>query len=160
MKFDDLHKCVRNAINMLYERDLSLFKKDLSEWSISHRLAVYLEQELPGWNVDCEYNRQGDSGKKKDSSDHNIRPDIAIHHRGREKKEENLLHIEIKKTIEGQPKDFQKLKDTTSDPTGKREFQYQFGLAILLGVSTEGTILTWFENGVRKRIPRIGKQQA
>jgi len=43
---------------MLLARDLLLISQGISEWAIAHRLALYLELLFPGWNVDCESNRQ------------------------------------------------------------------------------------------------------
>jgi hypothetical protein len=58
MNFSDLEICVLRAIDLLYSRDSDLFSRDASEWALADRLAVYLEQEISGWNVDCEYNRR------------------------------------------------------------------------------------------------------
>jgi hypothetical protein len=32
------------------------------ERSTAHRLAVHLDHQFPGWNVDCEYDRDGRLG--------------------------------------------------------------------------------------------------
>jgi len=42
---------MRRAVDMLYAHDAMLFKVKASEWAIAHRLAVYLESGIPGWNV-------------------------------------------------------------------------------------------------------------
>jgi hypothetical protein len=110
---------------------------------MAHRLAVYLEALLPGWNIDCEFNRQGDATDQKTLADSSrVRPDIIVHHRGRLELEHNLLAIELKKTNASW--DQTKVKEYTSAPTGNRKFQYQHGLTVSLkGVCT----MTWFEDG-------------
>lgn len=55
--FDIVKKRIEKSLNMLIRNDLFLFEIDVHERTISHRLAVYLEQEFPSWNVDCEYDR-------------------------------------------------------------------------------------------------------
>jgi hypothetical protein len=65
MNYSDLEKHMLRAIKILYARDSELLPRDASEWAVAHRLAVYLEQELPEWNVDCEYNRQGTGSDTK-----------------------------------------------------------------------------------------------
>jgi len=142
MKRVRLEALVREAVNMLFARDAALFANDNSEWAIAHRLAVYLEQLCPGWNVDCEFNRQGEDADPKAQQDGSrIRPDVVVHHRGRLEKAHNLLAIEVKKTRT--TGDHAKLVECSSEPAGQRRFQYQFGLAI----SLEPLEMTWFENG-------------
>lgn len=139
----ELETHVIKAINMLYARDSELFSRDASEWAIAHRLAVYLEHELPGWHVDCEYNRQG-LGKepKVRQNEEKVRPDIVLHHRGRVELDHNLLVIELKK-IETDS-DLGKAREYTMAPSGSRTFQYQYGLAMSL---VGGLKLHWFKAG-------------
>src|SRR5262245_18741393 len=98
MNREDLERVVLAALNMLFARDAFLLEKDNSEWAVAHRLAVYLETLLPGWNIDCEFNRQGKAADPKalERGSH-VRPDIIVHHRGQLEREHNLLAIELKK---------------------------------------------------------------
>lgn len=148
MDENKLEKIVREAINMLFARDTTLMTQENSEWAIAHRLAVYLEQMLPSWNIDCEYNRQDHkTDHVKRSADGDIvRPDIIVHHRIRSELDHNLLAIELKKKNISQD-DLTKLADYTSPPIGKRKFQYQYGLAIDLSINPVS--LTWFQDGKR-----------
>jgi hypothetical protein len=143
MNQSELKNHVMQAINTLYARDSDLFSRDASEWAIAHRLAVYLEYELPGWNVDCEYNRQGPGRDPKvRQNEEKVRPDIVLHHRGRVEPEHNLLVIELKK-LEASP-DLEKAREYTMVPAGSRKFQYQYGLAL----SVIGELkLNWFTGG-------------
>jgi hypothetical protein len=139
----NLEPIVREALNMLFARDATLLASNNSEWAVAHRLAVYLEQLLPGWNIDCEFNRQGDSTDVKSRAlGSRVRPDIIVHHRGRLEREHNLLAIELKMTDSKQ--DHLKVQEYTAPPNGKRKFSYRHGLTIALG---NGCRMTWFENG-------------
>jgi hypothetical protein len=108
------------AIECLFERDQQLFTLDVNERSISHRLALHLQDRFPGWDVDCEYNRKGHDVKRlrlcieksiasNDTDAKTVFPDIIVHHRVTD---ENLLAIEIKKTTSrvSSDADFKKLK--------------------------------------------------
>lgn len=138
-----VEKRVRRAIDMLYARDADLLRLTSSEWSVAHRLAVYIENEFAGWNVDCEYNRQGlDSNTKVRDSGGAVRPDIIVHHRGQVERAHNLLAIELKAFPT--KADLAKVREYTAPPGEHRTFQYQFGLALVLS----GTpLLTWFSEG-------------
>ena len=48
------------ALGDFYARETHLFEKDLGERALTHRLAVHLEQQFAGWDVDCDYNRLGE----------------------------------------------------------------------------------------------------
>lgn len=144
MSKEDLENIMREVLNRLYRNDSELLLRKGLEWAISHRLAVYLEPYFDGWNIDCEYTKMGHKYKTKhDSNGKYKRPDIVIHKRGLTSKEKNLLVIEVKyKNNDGY--DFDKLEDFTSPPRGKRQFQYQFGLAISFNPNEK---LDWFQDG-------------
>lgn len=143
MTHPQLETHVRRAIDKLYTRDYGLMTLDNSEWSMAHRLAIYLEQEIPGWNVDCEYNRQGPHRDiKKTQNNAAVRPDIILHHRGQVELSHNLLAIEVKKVPS--ESDFQKLRAYTTTPKDSRIYQYQFSLALSLGEEPQ---LHWFKAG-------------
>jgi hypothetical protein len=143
MERRELEGRVRQALDMLYAHDSSLLVNDAAEWSVAHRLAVYLEQLLPGWNVDCEYNRQGlGQEPKKRTAGALVRPDIIVHHRGRIEREHNLLAIELKKATPAL--DSSKACEYTAPPDAERSFEYQYGLALAV---VDGPHFTWFEDG-------------
>ena len=112
----DIRKLIERAYQMLIEKDGYLLKVDANERSITHRLAIHLESVFPGYDVDCEYNREGvdpkilkDFKKKIDSADSNgvtVFPDIIIHHRG---KRDNFIVIEAKKLSNTDDSDKEKL---------------------------------------------------
>ena len=55
----ELNKVVA-ALQEFYARRGFLLEKDLGERTLTHRLAVHLEKQFPGWEVDCDYDRLGE----------------------------------------------------------------------------------------------------
>lgn len=112
-------KKVLAAVEKLLEQDAFLLEHNVNERSISHRLAIYLQEQFDELHVDCEYNRGGHEAKTltsiagqngDDSTDGSrVYPDIIVHRRG---SGDNELVIEIKKTTSSQTydKDRQKLR--------------------------------------------------
>jgi hypothetical protein len=149
MNIVDLKLRVQLAVNTLYARDSMLLSLEVSEWALAHRLAVYLEQEFPGWNIDCEYNKQGEHSPDPKTNAATVgttertRPDIILHHRGELSREHNLLVIELKKASD--PTDCKKAMEFTALPSGARRFQYQYGLALSFLPSLK---THWYENGM------------
>jgi hypothetical protein len=143
MNLQELKSLVQQAISMLRTRDAYLLDTGAAEWTIAHRLAVYLEGLLPGWDIDCEYNRQVvQETPKALAMGARIRPDIVVHHRGRPEREHNLLAVELKKSRS--QSDLIRLREYTMPPDGERKFQYKYGLALTMN---GGLDMTWFENG-------------
>ncbi len=123
------------ALSELYAREAYLFEHDLGERALTHRLAVRLESQFPGWNVDCEYDRLGERtlrlphGTIVSTDDHlgkSIYPDIVVHQRDIPN---NLLAIEVRKVSNHQPEehDQQKLRAMT-DPN----LWFAYGIGVLL----------------------------
>ena len=139
MNFLELRARVLRAVNFFYARDSELLSQR-DEWAIAHRLAVYLEQEIPGWNVDCEYNKQGKgSDSKRDETGKRVRPDIILHHRQESELQHNLLAIELKRFQEElqhshpekkEVSDLEKALQYTCRASGRQTYQYQYALAI------------------------------
>jgi len=154
MNLSELKFHVNWAIDCLYAHDGMLLRANASEWAIAHRLAVYLEQRLPQWNIDCEYNRQGiGRHPKRNEPNRRIRPDIIIHHRGQIAIQHNLLVIEMKKR--GDRLDLDKVCKYTALPNGTRRFQYQYGLSVSLIPTVEAH---WFQNGAELNGSRGGQR--
>lgn len=139
---ESLETCLQQALSELRLNDAKLLEINGSEWSVAHRLAVYLEPMFRGWHVDCEYNRQGESDPKKRVSGRRVRPDITVHQRTKIEIEHNLLVIEIKKKKD--KRDAEKACEYTSAPSGRRSFQYQWGVTMSFWPELK---LDWFSNG-------------
>lgn len=124
------------AYSSLIRHDLHLFEIDANERSITHKLAEYVQLGFPDWNVDCEYNRNGDLPKRlvdeidrvrtDDTEGETVYPDIIVHKRGRP---ENLVVIEAKKSsTRGVGNDECKLRSY------KSQHHYQFAYAVVFPV--------------------------
>ena len=123
MEIEEIQKKIDFAIALLLQQDAHLLRIDVNERSITHRLALYLQEEFSEWHVDCEYNRNGDDTKRlhipknldkyvvssrtDDTKGSTVFPDIIVHRRGTS---ENLLVIEVKKTTSQIADDFDLLK--------------------------------------------------
>jgi hypothetical protein len=133
----ELNKVV-TALREFYARETWLLEHDLGERTLTHRLAVYLEPQFPGWQVDCDYDRLGERtlrlphGTIVSTDDHlakSIYPDIVVHQR---EIPNNLLAIEVRKASNHQPPehDRHKLRALT-DP--HLWFAYWIGVYLVLG---------------------------
>lgn len=118
MKRNILLNMLRRAINILYETDYENIKLDVTEQNICARLAHHLENLMREYDnshtrkmfknyyVDVEYNRMVDLNWKKHKKSiiypsgikETIICDLLVHSRGKVKKQENLLALEMKKT--------------------------------------------------------------
>ena len=129
----EVFKKIKNAYRKLLKNDSCLLAVDANERSITHRFAIYLEEEFPDYNVDCEYNRNGlepkrlDSFKKEICSDDTngvtVYPDIIIHHR---KTNDNFIVIEAKKTTNNNGNDEAKLNAYKKDLNYRHAFFIKF----------------------------------
>jgi hypothetical protein len=129
---------VAAALKEFYAREAFLFAHDLGERTLTHRLAVHLERQFAGFEVDCNYDRLGERtlrlprGTILSTDDHlgkSIYPDIVVHQR---EIPNNLLAIEVRKANNHQPieHDEQKLHALT-DPN--LWFAYWIGVLVTLG---------------------------
>lgn len=134
---EDIKQRVFAAIGRLYQHDPELLSIGVNERTITHKLAEYLQDEFPGWHVDCEYNRRGDIPKRLqisgwrsspiDIEAKTVFPDIIIHRR---RTDANLVVIEVKKSGGGEEtKDLEKLQAFTGDS----DYRYRLGLFLRIG---------------------------
>jgi hypothetical protein len=133
----ELNKVVA-ALSEFYAHETFLLDKDAGERALTHRLAVHLEGQFTGWQVDCDYDRLGERtlrlphGTIISTDDHlgkSIYPDIVVHQR---EIPNNLLTVEVRKSANHQPlaHDQHKLRALT-DP--HLWFAYWIGVFVTLG---------------------------
>src|SRR3984893_9764971 len=133
----ELNKLV-TALKEFYGHESYILERDLGERTLTHRLAVYVEKQFPGWQVDCNYDRLGERmlrlphGTIVSTDDHlgkSVHPDIVVHQR---EIPNNLLAIEVRKASDHQPPehDQHKLRALT-DP--HLWFAYWLGVYLVLG---------------------------
>jgi hypothetical protein len=135
MTENQVKSAVDAAVAKLLEHDSYLLEKNVNERSISHCLAVHLAPLFPSWNVDCEYNRNHDDVKRlllesrdttdKDTEAVTVFPDIIIHRRS---SDDNLLVIEMKKTMSRENGDY----DIRKLRAFKSELKYTYAVSIVL----------------------------
>ncbi|MFA7689038.1 MAG: hypothetical protein WCX96_03010 [Bacilli bacterium] len=146
----DVKERIEGAVHRLIKEDKDLFEIDVNERTLCHRLALYLECKFKDYNIDCEYNRNGDRDPKKiffnnlkkslnkhiekekdnDTVAKTVYPDIIIHKR---KIKDNLLAIEVKKDSNNNDRayDLKKLEGY------KREFGYKYTVFLQINVGKE-----------------------
>jgi hypothetical protein len=118
----ELNKLIA-ALHEFYAHETYLLERDLGERTLTHRLAVQIEKQFSGWEVDCDYDRLGERtmrlphGTVISTDDHlgkSVYPDIVVHQR---EIPNNLLAIEVRKASNHQPIEHEqhKLKGLT-DP--------------------------------------------
>lgn len=127
-----------------------LYCFSVSERATAHRLALHLDKKFPGWNVDCEYNRDeqltkklmGIAGCNARKPTDIIVPDIIVHRRGSTGPTNNLLVVELKRNTPNDPCDTAKLELLTG---ARDHYQYQFGLYV--NIARGAFELSWYING-------------
>jgi hypothetical protein len=132
----DFLEVTDSAIRSVYRNDIQLIELKVNERAVAHRLAVYLERLISGWDVDCEYNRYGKSLDpkklpgieecKKDKPTDWIIPDILIHVRHSEDRD-NFAVFEIKLGQALDQCDKMKLIGMTAKDG---DFKYDFGIGV------------------------------
>ena len=85
----ELNKVVA-ALGEFYARETYLLDKDVGERALTHRLAVQIERQFSGWDIDCEFDLLGERmlrlphGTIVSTDEHfakSIFPDIVVHQR-------------------------------------------------------------------------------
>src|SRR5579864_1628642 len=125
------------ACKEFYDREAFLLAHDLGERTLTHRLAVHLERQFAGFEVDCNYDRLGARTLRlphgtivstDDTLGKSIFPDIVVHQR---EIPNNLLAIEVRKASNHQPieHDQHKLKAMTDADIW---FAYWIGVLLTL----------------------------
>jgi hypothetical protein len=129
------------ALRAFYEREAWLLEQDAGERALTHRLAVHIEVQFSGWDVDCDYNRLGERrmllprgaiASTDDSLGKSVYPDIVVHQRAVPK---NLLAIEVRKAVNHQPLDHDQHKlRALTDP--HLWFAYRLGALVTLATKS------------------------
>jgi len=138
---------VNTALLRLICEDTYLLKIDANELSITHRLAMYLQDSLPDWDVDCEYNRDLEGPKRVcgPTGRDIIIPDIIVHHRGHHGTTSNLLAIEVKKSG-SQSEDDAAAREKLRKLRKQHEYKYKHTLFLKLKTGKDGVgveLLEW-----------------
>lgn len=85
MDNQEIKQIIEHALVILYRTEKEIIGDETHEQSVSARLMLHLQHLLPEWNVDMEFNRQGENRDPKTDLEDVIRkPDIVVHKRGHE----------------------------------------------------------------------------
>jgi hypothetical protein len=148
----EVEQALKVALDKFFSQDAHLLAVNASERSMSHRIAVYIAEQIPGYDVDCEYNRDGINPKElnlhveqvSSAEDEAVTvfPDIIVHRRGNNN--DNLLVVEMKKlgAWHGVEHDEQKLHAFRS------QLHYTFAVHLTVGLKDDGErvrVVKWFE---------------
>jgi hypothetical protein len=134
----ELDKVV-GALQAFYARESWLLAQDVGERALTYRLAVQIEAQFPGWDIDCDYNRLGERRmlmpkgtivSTDDSLAKSVYPDIVVHRRSIPK---NLLALDVRKATNHQPLDHDRHKlRALTDP----HLWFAFWIGTLLRLAT------------------------
>ena len=162
---EEIKDFVKSCLRQLYDSDAELFirnkAKGVCERCIVFRFAHYLQNEVDGFWVDCDFNSSYEGyldsegnivgnevhGKPITNTDNTITKryiDIIVHNR-EPKSESDFICFEIKKwtnnSAKEKQKDFNNLRVLTT------EYGYKFGFHIILGRTKNKSKWTIFQNG-------------
>ena len=135
---------LQSALERVYEADHILIGLEVHERTTASRLAMYLQEEFPEWDVDCEYNR--DARDTKTILNRRVFPDVIVHRRN---SPDNLLAIELKGYWNTAPRnpDYRKLLHLTGP-----DFGYTLGAHVELEYETYRLI--WYAGGQETEVPQ------
>src|SRR5215469_15790303 len=136
----ELNKLI-TALQEFYAREAFLLERDLGERALTHRLAVCIEKQFSGWEIDCDYDRLGERtmrlphGTVVSTDDHlakSVYPDIVVHQRDIPN---NLLAIEVRKQANHQPIDHDQHKlQALTDP----HLWFAYAIGVMLTLARKG----------------------
>lgn len=144
MNKNEIAGALNRALDAFVESDKHLLATDASERSMTHQIAIHLAKEIPGFDVDCEYNRDGFDVKRlhlgqrhvTDDNDEAVTvfPDIIVHRRGTN--DHNLLVVEMKKGSApgGFDYDYGKLR------AFRAELKYAWAAHLVIGHDQRGVL--------------------
>lgn len=142
----NVDQLLTQALAAFHASELHLLRRDASERSITHRLALHLTPLFPDFDIDCEYNRDSFDVKRLELHDRPVQDDDTgggdglSGHRGASPghNDANLLEIEVKKAGAAISADYDMLKLRAF----KIELKYQHAVHLTLGLGADGTLLT------------------
>ena len=126
-----LYQLINQSLDDLYRNDEYLISHKASERDLTFHFTTYFKDHMrttsiAQYNVDCEYNRDGDDSKQIDGD--KVYPDFIVHRRG--SNEDNLLIIEFKTWWNpNKTNDIEKLKNMMNE---QYRYKYKYAYSIVL----------------------------
>ena len=145
------------AIKVFYQNDKELLERKVNEVCITshifHYFASAFSKKYCDYNIDPEYNRNGEETKRYNINDNRYnyaRPDLILHKRGCNR--HNLLYIEFKtnkKSYSQQDKEkiIRFVSNEGIEESGRRikPYRYKYGVSVLLNINEVSML--WYCNG-------------
>ena len=143
--YDRLKQYVDYALEKLYQKDMSLIDRKASERAIVFRFGLYMNEilqstEFSVYDIDVEYNRNGNEPKRLPNHPNGTYPDFIIHRR--EVNTDNLLVLEFKTEWYNNQKEDKDKIQKYMDLSG--EYKFKFGATILIG--KDRSQIEWIEH--------------
>lgn len=150
-----LKDLLRKAVEKCYEKDMTLIERGMEQASVA-RIFYYMQNfidydemyaRLKAYDLDCEYNKNGEHTKATQRCKNGTKPDMTMHKR--KSNEKNLLVVEFKsrkskgKKWNGTSKYMDEVK--LEDYTLPEIYNYQLGVWVKLNKNRP--IFTFFKNG-------------
>jgi hypothetical protein len=151
---------LEKALARFLDTEADLLEIGINERSLTHKLTECIKEYFPkDFDVDCEYNRNGEIPKQLmslhfgvvgafDPEGKTVYPDIIVHKR--RMSGSNILVIEVKKEKGSSSNDLKKLQFFTSD---EFIYKYRFGVFIRFKSKDEKPEKIWFSRGSRIENP-------
>ncbi len=168
---ESLMRLFARALDNLYNRECDIVGNDVNERCMAAHVFSYMKNKwnqfkrLRSYQLDYEYNREGESGlpkklyceyvKDKKAQWHLIIPDLIVHVRGNMSGQKNLCVIEFKKFGINSSDDIVKLDEMTSQ-NDDCKFRYKLGLHVVFGMSLDATEFEVFINGQSNKKLQMG----
>lgn len=171
----EIERLLCESIEELFTKDAWLLQNDVSERSITHKLAEYLQHRIKHLHVDCEYNRNATAGPREpktlfrlrqraqqacaqardddDPTGCSVYPDIIVHRR--RTNDENLLVVEVKKDNRRYGGDLDRQKLAAFTLRGEEnDYNFRYGAFVVLGIpdadaqnARPAWHVEWYANG-------------
>ncbi|MDR0206120.1 MAG: hypothetical protein LBI45_02535 [Bacteroidales bacterium] len=149
-KLELLLTLLEESVEKCYQQDFTLIDRSMERASVA-RIYYYMQDLLKNdnrftalahYNLDGEYNKNGERVKRTDHSINGKLPDIILHKRL--SNSENTMILELKATRRDIENDFIKLMDFTN-PNANNLYNYFLGVFVMLKRNTPQ--YTYFQNG-------------
>lgn len=147
---------LKESVSKAYECDSSLIKRGMEQASVA-RIYFYMQEalkydsryeQLSVYNLDSEYNKNGLRTKRTSRFLRGTRPDIIMHLREDEPRQENVFILEFKANGVNvdMERDVNKLEDFTSIECG-----YNYFIGVLVKLNDLCAEYRYFQNGEERQ---------
>lgn len=161
-----LIQLLKQSVEECYSKDFTLIERSMEQACVA-RIFYYMQEiintsvryaRFKDYNLDCEYNKNGEEIKDTPRCKNGTRPDIILHKRGSNDK--NLLVVEFKSHASrnrnyqnyGVSKDIIKLEDFTSD------YVYNYQLGVWVKLLKTGVNYLYFQYGHKIAENEVGNE--